>query len=213
MGKIRDLFRWRPSKKRRTAAQISGLQKAQSASVLKSAGTSSDKENTSDRTEKEVEKLEERAERYEQKYRNERKKTGRMARNLKAVKQKLCDMTSSHNSSQNLLQEVQAQLDKKDREVLQLENSKQHLEKRNGGLHTHIRRTSRQKDRAVEKAVEEERKQKTEFHTQEKGVITEVSRAMMRDLVSLGVKANSVDAAVGCIAGHLGTKIEGKFTR
>lgn len=31
MGKIRDLFRWRPSKKRRTAAQISGLQKAQSA--------------------------------------------------------------------------------------------------------------------------------------------------------------------------------------
>ncbi|KAF8221754.1 hypothetical protein L208DRAFT_1529449 [Tricholoma matsutake] len=110
-----------------------------------------------------MEKLEERAERYEQKYRNERKKTGWMAQNLKAVKQKLCDMTSSHNCSQHLLQEVQAQLDKKDQE--------------------------------------------------EKGVITEVSRAMMRDLVSLGVKANSVNVAVGCIAGHLGTKIEGKFTR
>ena len=127
--------------------------------------------------------------------------------------EKLCDMTSSQNSSQTLLQEAQVQLDKKDQEVLQLKNSKQHLEKRNGGLRTCIRRASHQKDRAVEKAVEEERKHKTEFHTQEKGVITEASRVMMRDLVSLGVKANSVNAAVGCIAGHLGTKIEGKFTR
>jgi len=37
--------------------------------------------------------------------------------------------------------------------------------------------------------------------------------AMVRDLVALRVKASTVNAAVGCIAGHLGTVVEGEFTR
>jgi hypothetical protein len=64
----------------------------------------------------------------------------------------------------------------------------------------------------VEKAMQNEQRKKAEFHVQEKGVVTKTSRAMMRDLVSLGVKAETINAAVSCVAGHLGTTIEGKFT-
>jgi hypothetical protein len=35
----------------------------------------------------------------------------------------------------------------------------------------------------------------------------------MRNLISLGVKAESINAAVGCIVGLLGTTVEGSFTR
>lgn len=68
-------------------------------------------------------------------------------------------------------------------------------------LHTHFMSISTEKQ-AVEKAVQNEQRKKAEFHVQEKGVVTKTSsHAMMQDLVSLGV---TVNAAVSCMAGHLG---------
>jgi chromosome segregation ATPase len=131
---------------------------------------------------------------------------------FEAAKQKLQDMTSSWNTMENLLHEAQVQLELKENEASQLKESKERLEKQNGGLRTRISRASRQKDKAVEKAVQNEQRKKAEFHVQEKGVVTKTSHAMMRDLVSLGVKAETVNAAVSCIAEHLSTTIEGKFT-
>ncbi|KAF8239309.1 hypothetical protein L208DRAFT_1386151 [Tricholoma matsutake] len=210
--KIHNLFRWKPQKKR-SAAQLASMQKAQSTSTsAPNDDEDSDKENANMNVEREIKQLGERARKYEQNFRNERKKVGRVVQNLCAAKKELQDVTMARDTAQDLLQETRLQLQLKENKVSVLENSKESLEKKNNGLRVRVCRASQQKDKAVQKAREVEQKKKLEFHVQENGVITEASRAIMRDLVSLGVKARSVDAAVGCIAGHLGTTIDGKFT-
>lgn len=82
--------------------------------------------------------LGERAKRYEKNYRNERKKAGWVARHFEAAKQKLRDMTSSQDTMENLLHKAQVQLELKENEASQLKESKEQLEKWNGGLCTHI---------------------------------------------------------------------------
>jgi chromosome segregation ATPase len=183
MGKLGDLFRWKP-KKRRSAAQNHSLGKAQIALAQDDEDATSDKENTGVDVAEEMARLEERAQRYEKGYRNERKKGGQMSRHLEAAKQTLQNVISSQDTIQDCLHEAQAQLELKEREVSQLKENKERLEKRNGGLHTRISRASHQKEKAVEKAVETEQKRKTMFHVQEKGVITETPRAMMRNLLA-----------------------------
>jgi chromosome segregation ATPase len=139
--KLRDLFRWKP-KKQRSAAQNHSLQKARSALAQDDEDTTSDKENTSFDITEEVAQLEERAKRYEKNYRNERKKAGRVARHFEAAKQKLRDMTSSRDTMENLLHEAQVQLELKENKASQLKESKERLEKQNGGLRTRISRAS-----------------------------------------------------------------------
>jgi chromosome segregation ATPase len=214
MGPIRDLFRWNPTR-RRSTTQKTNIQKALDTKNSRleeyDEELDADKEND-DEAMQELERLGARAERYKKNFQNERKKVGRVVRKLQAVHQKLRDMTAAQDTTEDLCQKAQLQLDKSESEVARLQHDKEALMKRNGSLRVRVSRSSRQKEKAITRAVEKEQKKKSAFHVQEKGVVTEASRAMMRDLVALGVKATTVNAAVGCVAGHLGTTVEGKFT-
>jgi chromosome segregation ATPase len=214
MGPIRDLFRWNPTRRRSTARKTN-IQKALDTKNSRLEGNDeeqdADKENA-DEVIQELERQRARAERYKKNFQNERKKVGRVVQKLQAVHQKLRDMTAARDTTEDLCQKTQFQLDKRESEVARLQHGKEALMRRNDNLRVRVSRSSRQKETAITRAIEKEQKKKTTFHIQEKGVVTETSRAMMRDLVALGVKATMVDAAVGCVAGHLGTAVEGKFT-
>jgi hypothetical protein len=151
-------------------------------------------------------------EKYEKSYRNEWKKVGRVTQSLHAVKQKLLDLTSIRNTAKDLLQGTKGELEATKATVSQLENQTEKLEKKNNSLHVCIFRMSKCTEKSVQQAVEEEQRKKNTSLVQEKGVITDTSRAMMRNLVALGVKSDTINATVDCIAGHLGTKIEGQLT-
>jgi chromosome segregation ATPase len=214
MGKVQDIFRWNPKKKRSAAQKASaskGITNAAKARLGEDDATS-DKENWDDEVIGEKERLKQRAEKYEKNFRNERKKVGRITQSLQAVKQKLCNLTTTRDTTKDLLHKTQGQLEATQATVSQLENHSEMLKKKNDSLRVRVFRTSKRTEKSVQRAVEKERQKRNTFSVQEKGVITDTSRAIMRDLVALGVKAKTVNATVDCIAGHLGTTIDGKFT-
>lgn len=212
MGKVQDIFRWNPKKKRSAAQKASASKGITNAAKAREGDATSDKENRDDEVIGEKERLKQRAEKYEKNFQKERKKVGRITQSLQAVKQKLRNLTTTRDTTKDLLHKTQGQLEATQATVSQLENHSEMLKKKNDSLHVRVFRTSKRTEKSVQRAVEKERQKKNTFSVQEKGVITDTSRAIMRDLVALGVKAKTVNATVDCIAGHLGTTIDGKFT-
>ncbi|KAJ8586431.1 hypothetical protein M405DRAFT_864584 [Rhizopogon salebrosus TDB-379] len=96
--------------------------------------------------------------------------------------------------------------------VSNLESRNETLTKRNRALAMRLTRTSAAKIRASEKAhcVEAYQNPAT-FALKEKGVFTDTSRAMVRDLVAnLDVPIQSVNATINVVAEALGVEVDGE---
>lgn len=139
-------------------------------------------------------------------YKNMRRRTTRAERKHKSLKEELADAKhiNSRLEFQNtrLLDDVQAADEARKTEAT-------YLRKKNKALKMRVARTRASRLTAAEKANQRESKRHERFHLKNKGVVTDSTRALIRNLVKIGLSVGHVSAAIKEVANLLGVKLEG----
>ncbi|GLB36791.1 hypothetical protein LshimejAT787_0310830 [Lyophyllum shimeji] len=205
MGSLKNIFRWNPRKKRSLA------QRANTASI-----TPTNKTADTDATDKENEDPSQdqaaRAAIFEKRFRNEKKKATRKGKAVAKIKGLLGASETSRKATAAENQGLREELQNTKEELAQANMQNTELKKKNHALYMQTSRAPGQKARAVEKALKRGAQEDRTFHIKEKGVITEETRSLVRDLVSIGVPAMHVGRTVKRVAEASGTCLEGDFS-
>ncbi len=107
---------------------------------------------------------------------------------------------------------AEARLERGIREIGHLQDRNASLETRNTSLSKRVKRAPAQAARAVEKAVKVAVKKVTTLKLKEKGVISDTSRELVRNLTYAGVPRDKISATISTVVDAAGMSVEGSIS-
>ncbi|KAH7922726.1 hypothetical protein BV22DRAFT_1016713 [Leucogyrophana mollusca] len=152
---------------------------------------------------------------YERRFRNERKRSARKENAAVALHKTVHELKATCIEVSTEARNSKCALDEATRKVNYLEGRNEKLTKRNHALLMRVSRAAASKAQAVNKAAEIAAAVPTahSYMMKEHGVITDTSREMVRDLVSvLDVGVAKVDAVIHTVSKGLGVEVVGHLS-
>jgi hypothetical protein len=142
-------------------------------------------------------------------YKNTRRRVVRMEKKRRDLEKDLIDAKEDNLELQamntNLVEDVHLINEANNQAASEVTR----LQKTNKALMMKVGRARTSRLKAVEKAKQKEGKRRERFHLKNKGVVSDSTRALIRNLIKIGLSVSHVGAAIKAVAGLLDVELEG----